>query len=282
MSKSKKLQDHARRGGGCLLILFLLVGLYYGLYFLLRGDRTVRPEIIAHRGAHRGQSGSLPENTLVAFRNAVDLGADRLELDVQMTRDGELVVIHDETVDRTTNGTGRVAELTLTEIRALDAGQGQQVPTFKEVLQLAAETEMSILPEAKSPHLYPGLEEKMVEQVVAAGFIDRTVIQSFDGASLERIRMINPDISVCALYDLWDFQLGTPQPGGAKIVAPMGEMVLLFPWMIRSARLAGQQVFVWFGIIEHPLVMRLVVALGADGLIVDDTASLAAILGTSF
>jgi glycerophosphoryl diester phosphodiesterase len=279
MSQGKESRGSAHRGGGgCLLIVFLIVGLYYGLYFLLRADRAVRPEIIAHRGAHRGRSGQLPENTLAAFRKAVDLGADRLELDVQMTRDGELVVIHDETVDRTTNGTGRVADLTLAEIRALDAGQGEQVPTFAEVLQFAAAAGVPLMPEAKSPHLYPGLEEKMVEQVVGAGYVEQTVIQSFDGATLERIRTLNPDISVCALHDLWDFQLGTPQPGGAKIVAPMGEMVLLYPWMIRSARSAGQQVFVWFGVIEQPLVMRLVLALGADGLMVDDTATLAAIV----
>lgn len=281
MSQVKESPGSARRGcggGGCLLILFLIVGLYYGLYFLLRGDRAGRPEIIAHRGAHRGRSGEFPENTMAAFRNAVDLGADRLELDVQMTRDGELVVIHDETVDRTTNGAGRVADLTLAEIRALDAGQGEQVPTFTEVLQFAVAVGVPLLPEAKSPHLYPRLEEKMVEQVVEAGYVERTVIQSFDGATLERIRVINPDIAVCALHDKWDFQLGTPQPGGAKIVAPMGEMVLLYPWMLRQARSAGQQVFVWFGVIEHPLVMRLLLAHGVDGLIVDDPATLAAIL----
>jgi glycerophosphoryl diester phosphodiesterase len=252
--------------------------LYYGLYFLLRAERPARPEIIAHRGAHRGRSGQLPENTMAAFRNAVELGADRLELDIQMTRDGELVVIHDETVDRTTNGTGRVADLTLAEIQTLDAGQGERVPTFKELLRFAGEAGIPIMPEAKSPHLYPGIEEKMVEQIVEAGYGNQTVIQSFDGATLERIRAIDPDISICALHSVWDFQLGEPQPGGAKIVAPMGEMVLLYPWMIRSARSAGQQVFVWFGFVEHPLVMRLVLALGVDGLMVDDTATLAGIL----
>jgi glycerophosphoryl diester phosphodiesterase len=261
-----------------LLILLLLVVLYYGLYLLLQGEQTTSPEIIAHRGAHRGRSGPVPENTMAAFRNAVDLGADRLELDVQMTKDGELVVIHDETVDRTTNGTGRVADLTLAEIRALDAGQGERVPTFKEVLQFAGEAGVPIMPEAKAPHIHPGLEEKIIEQVVEAGYVDRTVIQSFDGDTLERIRVINSDISVCALHGLWDFHMGDPEPGGAKIVAPMGEMVLLYPWMIRQARAADQQVFVWFGFIEHPLVMRIMLALGADGLMVDDTATLVGVL----
>ncbi len=86
-------------------------------------------------------------------------GVDWLEFDVQMTKDGALVVIHDETVDRTTNGTGAVRDLTLEEIRSLDAGQGEKVPTFEEVVQLAKTNGVKILPETKSPEFYPGIEE---------------------------------------------------------------------------------------------------------------------------
>jgi len=262
------------------LILLLLL-LYYGSYFALQGPRAAHPQVIAHRGAHRGQSGHLPENTLAAFREAVALGADRLEFDVQMTRDGTLVVIHDETVDRTTNGSGRVADLTLAEIRALDAGQGEQIPTFEEVLDLAQKAGIPMIPEAKSPHLYPGLEEQMLRQIEAAAYIDQTVIQSFEAAALDKIWALNPAISICALHGRWDFKLGDPQPGQADIVAPMAEMVILYPWMIKQAHAADHQVLVWFGYIEHPLIIRFLLALGADGLIVDDTATLVGILGRS-
>jgi glycerophosphoryl diester phosphodiesterase len=87
---------------------------------------------------HRGASAELPENTLAAFRRALELGADGVELDVALTADGVAVVLHDSTVDRTTDGTGAVADLTLDLVRALDAGGGERVPTLDEVLALAA------------------------------------------------------------------------------------------------------------------------------------------------
>lgn len=93
--------------------------------------------------AHRGASGSYPENTLLAFRKALEIGADEIELDLHSTKDGHLVVMHDGTVDRTTDGTGAIGEMTLTEIKALDAGsafgerfRGERVPTWEEALDL--------------------------------------------------------------------------------------------------------------------------------------------------
>lgn len=268
-----------RQGCGCLAALGLLVLLYYGSYFVLREQPVASPQLIAHRGAHRGQSGELPENTLAAFQNAVELGADWLELDVQMSQDGQLVVIHDETVERTTTGSGRVADLTLAELRALDAGNGAQIPTFQEVIEFARAAGVPIMPEAKSPHRYPGLEAKMIEEITAAGYADQTVIQSFDAAALARIRALNPTISICALHGIGHFWLGDPQPANADIVAPLAEMVILYPWMIRQAHQAGHRVFAWFGVAEHPLVMQLLLALGVDGLMVDDLATLAEISG---
>ena len=267
------------KGCGCLAVVGLLILLYYGSYFALKEQSAAAPQLIAHRGAHKGQSGNLPENTLASFQRAVELDADWLELDVQMSQDGQLVVIHDETVDRTTNGSGRVADLTLAELRALDAGNGEQIPTFKEVIELAKASGIPMMPEAKSPQLYPGLEAKMVEEIMAADYADQTVIQSFDAAALERIRALNPNISICALHGIGEFRLGDPQPAEADIVAPMAEMVILYPWMVRQAHQAGRQVYVWFGVIEQPLVIRLLLALGADGLMVDDLATLAEISG---
>ena len=92
---------------------------------------------------HRGASGHAPENTLPSFRLAMDMGADGFELDVHMSKDGELVIIHDKTVDRTTNGTGAVKDMTLAELKALDAGgwkgvefEGLKIPTFREFMEL--------------------------------------------------------------------------------------------------------------------------------------------------
>ncbi len=258
----------------CLVLVILLPIIYYGLYFILQGPRPATPQFIAHRGGRAHN----PENTPAAFRHAIDLGVDWLEFDVQMTKDDVLVVIHDETVDRTTNGTGRVADLTLEEIRALDAGNGQNVPTFAEVLTLAKEVDKNIMPELKSPHLYPGIEAKLIDAVTEADYVGKTLIQSFNLDSLETVHNLNPEIKVGPLYRLWHFDLGSPQPADTKVVCPMAEMVVLYPWMLRQARSEGRQAYVWFGIIEHPLTQRLVLAFGADGLMVDNTESLAEIL----
>lgn len=196
-----------------------------------------------------------------------------------MTEDGALVVIHDETVDRTTNGRGRVGHLTLAQIRALDAGHGERVPTFDEAIALAKESGVGIMPEAKSAHLYPGIEAKMVQAVVEAGYVDKTVIQSFQPQALETIYALNPDVQLCALNGLWQFRLSGAQPGQAKIVCLMAEMVLLNPWLLKQAHAEGRQAFVWFGVLEHPVVMRFLLTLGADGLIVDDPVALNNILG---
>ena len=261
--------------GGCLFIFLLLLLFNYGGYLIFRGPLPLNPQLIAHRGG----GAYAPENTLAAFRRGIVEGADWLEMDVQMTKDGALVVIHDETVDRTTNGHGRVDQLTLAQIRALDAGQGEQVPTFDEVIALAKESGVGIMPEAKSAHLYPGIEAKMVQALVGADYVDQTVIQSFQPQALDTIHDLNPNVRLCALYGLWHFRLSGAQPGQARIVCPMAEMVMLYPWQLKQAQAEGQQVFVWFWVLEHPVVMRFLLTLGVDGLIVDDPVALRNILG---
>jgi glycerophosphoryl diester phosphodiesterase len=258
------------RGLGCLTqfvaLAFILLLLYYGSFLLLRGPIPARPVAIAHRG----DSAHQPESTLASFRSAIDAGADWLEMDVQMSDDGHLVVIHDTTVDRTTNGSGQVADLTLAQLQALDAGNGEQIPTFADVLALASDANTPIMPEAKSPELYPGLEMKIVEALNAASYADRAVVQSFDSASLVRLHEIAPDLPLCVLYGLGHFDLSGPQLGDATAVCPMAEMVLLYPWMLRQAHDEGRKVYVWFGALEHPWTIRLLVEFGADGVIADD------------
>ena len=262
-------------GRGFLLTLFALFVVYYGSYFFLRGPLPAAPQFIAHRGGKV----TTPENTLASFRNAIARGADYLEFDVQMTVDGHLIVIHDVTVDRTTNGTGLVGEMTLDQITALDAGKGESVPTFAEVIQLAKENGIDILPEAKSPALYPGLGEKMVNEITAANYLGHTIIQSFAPETLKEILTHHPDVQFCLLTGLWKFSLPNETPGQTIASCPMAEMVLLNPWMVRAAHARGQQVYIWFGAIEHPLTTRLMLAFGADGVMVDDLAASAEMFG---
>jgi glycerophosphoryl diester phosphodiesterase len=257
------------------LVLFAVIVLHYGAYLLFMPPRTGVREILAHRG----DSAHAPENTLSAFRRAVRAGADWIELDVQRTSDGALIAFHDVDAARVTNGAGRVADLTLAQLQALRVGDGERVPTFSEVVAFAKESRVRLLPEAKNPSLYPGIVEQIVKIVRDAKYVDRTVIQSFDHDVLDAAMRVEPNIQVCPLTGLWQFSLSSVGPAEADYVCPMAEMILLNPWMIAQAHGRRLRVFAWFGVVEHPLTMRALLALGVDGLIVDDPAALARILG---
>lgn len=158
--------------------------------------------------AHRGASGYAPENTLSAFRLAVQLQADYIELDLQLTKDGEIVILHDRSVNRTTNGKGEIRQLTLADVKALDAGSwfnaeypmyarveyaGEKVPTLREVFETFG-NRTSYLLETKTSADNPGLEEKMWALVEQYGLADRVAVQSFSRKSLKKMRKLAPGI----------------------------------------------------------------------------------------
>jgi glycerophosphoryl diester phosphodiesterase len=268
MSTTRKIS--LRKGvGSCLTILVVVPLIYYCGQILLRTPPLTSLQVIAHRGGASYE----PENTLVAFQNSINQGVDWLEFDVQMTKDGVLVVIHDETVDRTTDGTGSVHEMTLEQIRSLDAGKGEKVPTLEEVLDLAKAHGVKILPETKSAHLYPGIEEKLLQALEGDDYLDQAVIQSFEPNSLDKLHKLNPQAKLCALYGLWQLSVSSSS-GEAQYVCPMAEMVLLNPGIIRQAHMQGRQVFVWFGALENPIGLNLMRFFGADGMIVNDPVAL--------
>src|SRR5262245_53087723 len=153
--------------------------------------------------AHRGASGTCPENTLPAFRRAADVGAQMVELDVQLTRDGQPVVIHDWTLDRTTNGTGVVRRRTLAQIAALDAGSwfdpafaGTRVPTLDQVLTAIG---LRVNVELKSRG-NDGLERTVLELVEGARALRRVVFSSFEPASLRRLRALSTEAELAVLW----------------------------------------------------------------------------------
>lgn len=159
--------------------------------------------------AHRGASGYAPENTIAAFDLAVDMKADYIEIDVQRSKDGELVLIHDTTVNRTTNGTGRVGELTLEQLRKLDAGSwfgsefaGELIPTFDEILD-RYRGKIGILVELKAPELYPGIEEQVAEALKKRNMDkpknNKIIIQSFNFESVKKVNELLPRIPIGVL-----------------------------------------------------------------------------------
>ncbi len=262
-----------RVGLGCLGLALAALLVYYGWETMQRTSPSNSVLVFAHRGGPK----YAPENTLAAFRTAISQGANGLEFDVQMSQDGALVVIHDETVDRTTNGTGAVRDLTLAQLRSFDAGNGQLIPTFEEVLQLARTSGTTILPEAKSPHLYPGLEQKMVQALEAADYVDHTIVVDFEADSLETFHRLSPNLRLCALYGTGQFDVSSPA-GGAQFVCPEAEMVLLKPALIREAHSQGRKVFVWFLALENPFMIRIMRFFGADGFISNDPVAALATL----
>jgi glycerophosphoryl diester phosphodiesterase len=244
------------------------VAAWYGVAWLRHGPALNGATVaIAHRGGSGGSG--MPEGTLAAFQASIDAGADWLEFDVRRTADGVLVVLHDATVDRTTDGTGAIADLTLAQVRALDAGGGATTPTLEEVVDLAVKAGRPILPEIKDGLMHAGVTGQLVDLLRAKGYLHRAVIQAFEAETLVELRRLAPEARACWLTGLWQFDWTQP-PADAAYVCPMAEMVLLHPDMIRAAHASGRVVFAWWGALESPASDKLLEAYGVDGLIVDD------------
>ncbi|MBM4277775.1 MAG: glycerophosphodiester phosphodiesterase [Deltaproteobacteria bacterium] len=166
--------------------------------------------------AHRGFSGGAPENTISAFKKAIEVGSDMIELDVRFSKDGEIVVIHDETLERTTTGKGRVIEKTISELKQLDAGSkfhssfsGEKIPTLRDVLQLA-HRQIPVNIELKMGDYgrwtILDLAERAVGEVEKAGMVDQVIFSSFDPEALQRVLKKNQTVPVAYLYNrFWSF-----------------------------------------------------------------------------
>ncbi|WP_048600940.1 glycerophosphodiester phosphodiesterase [Rubeoparvulum massiliense] len=158
--------------------------------------------------AHRGSKGTHPENTMAAFREAVRLGADGIELDVHLTRDKQVVVIHDEKVDRTTNGTGFVKDHSLQELKQLDAGswfhpsyEQETIPTLEEVFTLIRETPLQVNIELKTDHIqYEGIEDQVIQLVRQHQLEDRVILSSFNHYSLVKTKQLAPEMETGILF----------------------------------------------------------------------------------
>ena len=157
--------------------------------------------------AHRGASGYAPENTLAAFQKAVDLGADGVELDIQLTKDDQIVVIHDETIDRTSDGKGWVKDYTLEELRAFSYNRTKpeykhaDIPTMREVFELLKPTGLFINIEIKTGVVfYEKIEEKILALTKEMGMEDRVCYSSFNHYTVTRIHELKPDAEVGFLY----------------------------------------------------------------------------------
>ena len=218
--------------------------------------------------AHRGASAYAPENTFAAFDLALAMAADGLETDLRLTADGCVVLMHDETVDRTTDGKGKLANLTLAQVRALDAGSwfspefaGERVPTLVEFLAAFGGCVPLVL-EVKDA----GCVELALREVLARGYLYTVTFTAFAIEPLERILALEPSARTGYLVMEANSALMRELVGkGVTQVCPRANVIT--PEMVKAAHAAGLEVRAW-GVRDEELMLRVLDA-GADGMTVN-------------
>lgn len=241
-----------------------------------------RPRLFGHRGA----AGIAPENTLPSFRRAVEDGADALELDVHATRDGVVVAIHDSTLERTTDGSGAVRDLTFAELRRYDAGfrferegrypfrgQGTRVPALEELLAELPGVPLNV--EIKQRE--PAIESSVVDLLQRSRALERTLLAAEDDEILKRIRLCAPHAATSASYaeasDFFQRCFGTgfdgysPRARALQIPTRYGEIELVTAETLAAAHRAGLEMHVWT--VNDEAEMTRLFALGVDGVMSD-------------
>jgi glycerophosphoryl diester phosphodiesterase len=217
---------------------------------------------------HRGAAAEFPENTLAGFRRALELGIEGIELDVHLSKDGVPVVIHDETVDRTTNGKGAVADLTAAELRELDAGDGEHVPTLAEVLDLVGD-QLHVDIEVKAN----AAGEAVLEEV--RGRETRWLISSFDWDVLRYVRSVDEEA------EIWVLALGATDDA-LETVEELGASALAL-WQRAidediAQMLIEKSIPFWPWTVNDPEQARQLLEWGAFGICTDEPAKLQEVL----
>ena len=229
--------------------------------------------------AHRGASGSFPENTVSAFRAAIDAGADMCELDVQLSRDGAVVVIHDDTVERTTDGKGEVAELTLAELKRLDAGakfkggpfKGAQIPTLDEVFAvISGKCGLNI--ELKAG----GLEHQVAQIMQARNALGDSIVSSFNWEYLKKIQQLHFNIRVGLLAEEKPVDLMMNAVAmRAYSINPRWDMVTAD--LCKAAHERGLKLYTWT--VDADSRMRSLIESGVDGIMTNYPERLRTVVG---
>ena len=235
---------------------------------------------LIHNIAHRGASAYEPENTLRAFERAIEMGATMMELDVHLSRDGQPMIVHDADLSRTTDGTGRVGDLTFEQIRRLNAGLGERIPTLAEVIDLVR----------GRAQLYIELKDQQTPAVVvdtlrATGFVDQAIVGSFYPWLPQKVKFLDPSIRTSVLIPLRDRQadfIDWVLAVGANYVHPCWERgsptphELLTLELVAAFRQRGLGIVVWHE--ERPEELRELVRLDVDGICTNTPDVLASIL----
>lgn len=236
-------------------------------------SRKIKTEVWAHRGASGWDRQYAPENTMLAFIKAVEMGADGIEFDVQMTKDGELVICHDERIDRTARGHGYIKDFTLAELKKIDFGKPHveygfvEIPTLEEVLQYTQKLDIKLNIELKTGIIYyDKIEEKTADMVRNFGMEDRVIYSSFNHYSLEKLRKYAPEANIGMLMsdDYVRIPFDVDRLGAIAVHPPVGVVTKDY---VEQCHKHNIKVHTWT--VDNPLVMEKVMKMGIDAFITD-------------
>jgi glycerophosphoryl diester phosphodiesterase len=285
-------------------VILIFAGIYF--YLAMQTGKPAAVRAIFQRElsrplvfAHRGGGGLYPENTLEAFKYSAALGADVLELDVHSTSDGTLVVMHDPDAARTTNGSGQINQMTLAEIKKLDAGfrfspddgktypfrgRGITVPTLQEIFDAFPEMTFNIEPKQAEP----SVTQPLCEMIRARKMIDKTIVGSFRQQAIDEFRAACPEVATAATpSEVRDFLAMYKLGLGANYSPPMqvlqiperiGALEIVSKDFIETARRLNLKVHVWT--INNPQDMQRLIEMKVDGIMTDYPDRLLKILGS--
>ena len=223
--------------------------------------------------AHRGASAYCPENTLEAFALAIEQNADYIELDVHLTKDDEIVIAHDEQLERVSNGTGHINDRTLEELKQLSFSKlypdipVSRIPTLSEVFSLVKPSALSINIELKTTdRMYPGLPEKLIALTAKYDMSERVIYSSFNHYSLQYLKKLEPSAKIGLLYEL-----GMVDPWvyanylGADAIHPPYQVIAALPETVKRCHENGVKINVWT--LNDPQIIKLMLKCEVDGII---------------
>jgi glycerophosphoryl diester phosphodiesterase len=195
-------------------------------------------------GGHRGNPAEHPENTMRSFKSAIAVGCDLIECDVHQSSDGRLVVIHDHTLERTTNGSGLVKDHTAAELRKLDAGDGEKIPLLQEVIELALGKVGLVIEIKQLPALYPGLEDKLLKMLRQLGALAECAVVSFNHDAIHELRKREPTLQLGILEGARPMHPANMlREAGADVYSP--HWGATDPEVVKEVHAAGGAVGVW-------------------------------------
>ncbi|MFA9398269.1 MAG: glycerophosphodiester phosphodiesterase [Clostridiaceae bacterium] len=222
--------------------------------------------------AHRGASGEYPENTMISFKKAIDMGCDGIETDVQITKDGELILCHDELIDRTTDGKGLINSYNYKELMKFDASykfkkkhKKNKIPKLVELLELVKDSNIMLNLELKNSVIdYEKIEERVIDLVCQYGIEDRIIISSFNHYSIKKCKEINTSIKCGILYESTIYQVGEYAKSlGVEACHP--NFYTLKDYIVKDIKQKGLDINTYT--VNEEKYMKMLIGMGVDGII---------------